>query len=283
MSVYEIVTDRIIQALEAGVVPWHQPWKVGQAMNLVSKKPYRGVNPLILSLQNRKSPYWVSYKQLIDLGGTLKPDDKKASMVIFWKWMDTKEKDDEGEMVKIPLLRYYNVFNLDQIDGIEAPKEEKLEFTPVEMADKIITGYTFRNGPSFLEAGDRACYSPTADMITMPAKESFDGVGEYYSTLFHEMTHSTGHKSRLARKEVVDVNLFGSDDYAQEELVAEIGSSFLQAETGIESVHQNSEAYIGNWIKVLKNDKKFVILSAAKAQRAVDLILNRKFEGGGDQ
>lgn len=279
MSVYEIVTERIIKSLESGVIPWKKPWKTGMPMNFVSKKPYRGINPFLLT--GRKSPYWMSFKQMVALGGKLKEDDKKASMVIFWKFVDTDEKDDDGKTKKAPMLRYYNVFNLDQIEGIEVPEEEKLEFTPIEQADKIITGYTFRNGPSILHLNEgKACYSPSADSITMPQKESFIGVGEYYSTLFHEMVHSTGHKSRLARPEVMDIIRFGSDTYAQEELVAEIGSSFLQAETGIENtaVQQNSEAYIKSWIQKLQNDKKFVVIASAKAQRAVDHILDRKFE-----
>lgn len=276
MSVYEIVTERIIKSLESGVVPWQMPWRTKMPMNFVSKKPYRGINPFLLT--GRKSPYWVSFKQMVSLGGTLKENDKKASMVIFWKFVDTDEKDDDGKTKKAPMLRYYNVFNLDQIEGIEVPEEEGLKFTPIELADKVILGYP--NCPAINYGGDRAAYSPSLDKITMPVKESFIGVGEYYSTLYHEMVHSTGHSSRLNRAEVMDVIRFGSDTYAQEELVAEIGSSFLQAETGIvnTAVQQNSEAYIKNWIKRLSDDKKFVVLASARAQKAVDYILDRKFD-----
>lgn len=278
MSVYEIITERVIKSLEGGTVPWQKPWTTKMPVNFVSKKPYRGINPFLLSLQNRKSPYWLSYKQMVNLGGMLKADDKKASMVIFWKWLDAnKDVKDADKKDLIPMLRYYNVFNLDQIDGIEVPVENKLEFTPVESAEKVVAGYP--NPPKFTEGGDRACYSPSLDEITMPVKESFTDIESYYSTLFHEMTHSTGHKTRLARPEVVDVNHFGSDDYSKEELVAEMGASFLQAETGItsKSVQQNSEAYIKSWIKVFKDDKKFIVHASAKAQKAVDWILDRKY------
>jgi antirestriction protein ArdC len=283
MSVYEIITDRIVKSLEEGTVPWQKPWTTKMPINFVSRKPYRGINPFLLSLQNRKSPYWLSYKQMVDLGGNLKMDDKKASMVIFWKWLDAnKDVKDADKKDLIPMLRYYNVFNLDQIEGIEVPAENKLEFTPVESAEKVVAGYP--NPPKFREGGDRACYSPSNDEITMPVKESFTDIEGYYSTLFHEMTHSTGHTSRLARTEVVDIKHFGSESYSQEELVAELGASFLQAETGIasKSVQQNSEAYIKSWIGVLKDDKKFIVHASAKAQKAVDWIMNRKFEEGGN-
>ena len=278
MSVYSIITDRIIKSLENGEVPWRKPWTTKQPMNLVSKKPYRGINPFLLMLRERKSPYWVSYKQMIDLKGTLKADDKKASLVIFWRWIETDKQDADGKPEKIPMLRYYNVFSLDQIEGIEVPEELKLEFTPVNMAEKVIEKYP--NPPRIEEGEHRACYSPSRDIITTPAKETFASVEEYYSTLFHELSHSTGHKDRLARPEVVDTVHFGSDDYSREELVAEMGASFLQAETGIasKSVQQNSEAYIKNWIKRLNNDNKLIVHAAAKAQGAVDWIMNRKFE-----
>ena len=195
MNVYEIITDRIIKSLEAGEVPWRKPWTTKQPANLVSKKPYRGINPFLLMIQKRKSPYWVSYKQMLDLKGTLKADDKKASIVIFWRWIETDKQDADGKPEKIPMLRYYNVFSLDQIEGIEVPEELRLEFVPVKMAEKAIAGYP--NPPKFEEGGYRACYSPSDDIITTPAKESFVGAEEYYSTLFHELSHSTGHKDRL--------------------------------------------------------------------------------------
>jgi antirestriction protein ArdC len=272
MSVYEIVTERIIKALESGTVPWKKPWVGGTPTNLVSRKPYRGINRYLLS--GRNSQYWVSYKQMVALGGTLKEDDKKASMAVFWKWLDPKDAKPGEEDRKIPLLRYYNVFNLDQIDGIEAPATEKLEFTPVERAEQVIAAYP--NPPKIKTKGDQACYIPKLDEIDMPKKEDFTSVPGYYSTLFHEMTHSTGHEKRLDRG--MDATAFASESYSKEELVAEIGASFLMAETGIEAdfSKSNSEAYIKGWLDRLNGDKKFVVFAAAAAQRAVDHILDRK-------
>jgi len=227
-------------------------------------------------LPKRKYPYWLTYKQAVALGGFVKKGEK-SSVVVFWKMLDSKtEKDSKGVPKKVPMLWQYNVFNLDQTEGIEAPKEdEKLEFTPIEQADKIVTGYTFRDGPAVLEQGQQACYSPTQDTIYMPAKETFVGIPNYYSTIFHEMTHSTGHKKRLNR--IQEDHCFDSDSYSKEELVAEIGASFLMAETGIEvdDSQKQSEAYIAGWLKKLNSDKKFVVVAAGKAQHAVDLIMNR--------
>lgn len=275
MTVYEIVTERIVKALESGTVPWKMPWTQRRPMNLVTRKPYRGINTFLL--RGRSTPYWVSYKQMVALGGKLKEDDKKASIAIFWKWLDNKKATTpEEKEKKIPLLRYYNVFNLEQIEGIPVPSAETLEFTPVERAEKVVAGYP--NPPKILTKGDQACYIPGLDELHMPKVEDFNSVEGYYSTLFHELTHSTGHSSRLNR--ITDIAAFGSEEYSKEELVAEIGASFLMAETGIEvdDSKNNSAAYIKGWLDKLRGDSKLVVFAAAKAQHAVDHILDRKDE-----
>lgn len=214
---------------------------------------------------------------MVALGGHLKENDKKATAVIFWKWLDTPTQEDEDHVS--PMLRYYNVFNLDQIEGIEVSDDQTIVFTPIERADTVVAGYP--KAPPIRHEGSRACYSPPLDTIYMPLKETFISVENYYSTLFHEMVHSTGHKSRLGREGVMDSIGFGTETYSKEELIAEIGSSFLCAETGIErtDLDENTTAYIQNWLTKLKGDKKFVVMASAKAQRAVDWILDRKFDG----
>jgi antirestriction protein ArdC len=280
MTVYEIITDRIIQALEKGEIPWKKPWNVRPPMNYVSKKAYRGINIILLAMQSRTTPYWVSYKQAQALGGNIR-EGEKATPVVFWKWnkIETEvieEDETKKEVKKAPILRYYNVFNLDQTEGIEIPKEG-IDFKPIEKCEQIVAGYP--KGPVMKVGGDRACYDPKADEITAPIKESFNSPESYYATLFHEMTHSTGHTARLNREGVNDPIRFGSEPYAKEELVAEIGASFLSAEAGVNPVtEENTVAYIQNWLKALKNDKKLVIYASAQAQKAVDHILNRQIE-----
>lgn len=281
MTVYEIITDKIIKSLEGGVIPWHKPWTAMMPTNFVTKKAYRGINPFLLAFEGRKSPYWVSFKQMVALGGRLKEDDKKSSIVVFWTWLESKKENEKGEKDLIPMLRYYNVFNLDQIEGIEVPAEDQLEFKPIEAAEKVVEGY--ENRPPVTHGGDRAYYSPLLDKIQMPAKETFTSEENYYATLFHEMVHSTGHKSRLAREGVTDVKAFGSESYSKEELIAEIGASFLMGETGIVNsrTEENTTAYIQNWLQQLRGDKKMVVHAAANAQKAADWILGRKFGDNG--
>ena len=207
-------------------------------------------------------------------------------VVCFWKWIDRKDTDSsEGAssaspgspIGKIPLLRYYNVFNLDQVDGIEPPIEDQLTnpFTPIEQAEQILVSMQCK--PDIKYGGSRACYSPQLDYIQLPPKEAFNSSEEFYSTAFHEAVHATGHASRLARKSVTETAYFGSHLYSQEELCAEFGASMLCAVSSIEQkTIENSAAYIQGWLKVLKNDKKCLVLAAAQAQKAADFILNRQ-------
>ncbi len=288
MNVYEIVNKRIIELLDEGTVPWRKPWKSsGGPRNLISKKPYRGINSFILNCSPYESDFYLTFNQAKQKGGSVRKGEK-STLVIFWKWLDRKDTDSsEGASLaspgsptgKIPLLRYYNVFNLDQVDGIEHPKEPEIDnpFTPIEQAEQIIENMQFK--PDFKYGGNRACYSPQLDYIQLPPKEAFNSPEEFYSTAFHELLHSTGHASRLARKGITDPSYFGSHDYSQEELVAEFGASMLCGFSGIEqSTIVNSAAYIQGWLKVLKNDKKILVNTAAQAQKGADLILNKQAE-----
>ena len=286
-SVYQIVTDQIIEMLDNGVVPWHKPWKgTMYPSNLISKKAYRGINPFILacvaSMKGYDSPFWLTYNQAKKKGGQVRKGEK-STLVVFWKWIEKEVENDNGEMKKrsFPILRYYNVFNLDQIDGIESPeaKEMNEDFNSIECAENII--HNMPNKPQIYHNGTRAFYRPSEDMVTLPKKERFENEEEYYSTAFHELGHSTGHESRLKR----DLSgFFGDEKYSQEELVAEMTAAFLCGVCEIENVTiENSAAYIAGWKKKLKEDEKIIVRAAAQAQKAADFILNENNEAEAEE
>lgn len=277
-NVYEMVTERIIAELEKGVIPWEKPWTGVRsgAFNRVSKRPYSLLNQMLL----KHTGEYATYKQWQDLGGQVKKGEK-SEIVVFWKIFETEEtnKDTgEKETKKIPLLRYYNVFHISQVEGVEPLKPEQLndEVEPIEEADKIITDYITREHIEFTECrSNEAYYSPSQDAVVVPMKEQYKVINEYYSTTFHELTHSTGHKNRLNRLETGAVAAFGSETYSKEELVAEIGSASLMNLLGIETVKtfRNSAAYIQSWLQVLRNDNKFIVSASSKAEKAVNYIL----------
>lgn len=281
-KVYEIVTDRIIKDLEKGKIPWHKPWNAGPAgmpANLVSKKNYRGINTWLLAFTPYASPYFVTYRQAKQLGGHVKKGEK-GWMVTFFKMLDVdKENPNTGEIEsgRIPFLRYYTVFNVEQCEGIDYPKPEpQIDFEPIGRAQEIVEAMPQR--PEITHNEPRAYYSPNEDRVNMPAAELFKAPQSYYSTLFHELTHSTGHENRLDRHRHENCDhMFSSDSYSKEELTAEMGAAFLCAECKIETedTRDDTQAYINNWIDRLKNDPKFVVQAASKAQKAADFILNR--------
>ncbi|NVN91927.1 MAG: DUF1738 domain-containing protein [Desulfuromonadales bacterium] len=280
VNVYEMINNRIMELLEQGTVPWRKPWSAQSNFprNIVSKKEYRGVNVFLLACQQYSSPYWLTFKQCQDKGGHV-IKGSKSTPVIFWKWLDNKSADiilnDTSTTGKIPLLRYYSVFNIEQTEGIPAPAPEETHniFDPITRAEEIIANMPLR--PDIQYGGNRACYSPTLDYIKLPHQHTFLSPEEYYSTLFHELSHATGHSNRLARKSILEPSYFGSHEYSKEELVAEMGAAFLCGHCGIESITiNNSAAYIAGWLKALKNDKTLLIHAAAQAQKASDYILN---------
>lgn len=282
MTAYEIVTEQILSQLENGTVPWRKPWRGSgwTPRNLISRKPYRGINVLILASRGFASPYWLTLNQANKLGGRIRKGEKSTA-VVFWKQIKVEDVDAvTGERTKksIPLLRYYRVFNVEQTDGIVVPESyAPATVEPIIEAEKIVGTMPAR--PVIQHGGDVACYSPRRDVVTMPPRASFDGGEHYYATLFHELGHSTGHASRLGRKGVDGETLapFGSPDYSHEELVAEITSAFLCSESGIGSVIiENSAAYIASWLKALRDDRRMVVIAAAQAQKAADFILDRK-------
>jgi len=280
-SVYQYVTDKIINELQKGNIPWQKNWKGQKAINYISRKEYRGINTLLLPYPGE----YLTFKQVQEKGGTIKKGEK-ANMIVFYKWFE-KEVEEDGEMKlkKFPMLRYYNVFHISQCEGIES----KLDiFTPenenniVEKAEQIINNYVSREGLKYniIIGSDRAYYNPAKDEVVLPDIKQFDRSENFYSTAFHELTHSTGHENRLNRQTVVKSHRFGSQDYSREELIAEIGSCFLNNQVGIDnsSVFKNNVAYIQGWLKALKDDVRLITVASGQAQKAINYILGVKFE-----
>ncbi|NBU10017.1 MAG: DUF1738 domain-containing protein [Proteobacteria bacterium] len=268
-DVYQIVTDRLIRLLEAGTVPWRQPWKGGPQwpQNYVSRKLYRGINVFLLSAARYPSPFWLTFRQAQALGGKVRTGEH-AMPVVFWKVFKEEDK-------RIPFLRYYNVFNVTQCEGITVPAvpDTTPAFEPISQCEQVVTDMPKR--PVIQHQGHRACYSPVLDAVTMPEAKLFKSPEDYYSTLFHELTHASGHVTRLNRKEVTEPNRFGSDPYGREELVAEMGAAFLCAHCGIENqTIDQSAAYLASWLARLKEDRKLAVHAASQAQKACDFILD---------
>lgn len=276
-SVYEIVTDRIIAELEKGVIPWQKPWSgtTSGAFNRISKKPYSLINQMLL---NHTGEY-ATFKQWSDLGGKIMKG-AKSEFVVFWKIQPIEEIKEDGtkEVKQIPLLKYYNVFHISQVEGIEPLPNIKInQHDPIIEAEKMLTEYITREH-ILLEniVSDKAYYSPTRDIIHLPLMEQFSDIEEYYSTAFHEATHSTGHHTRLSRLNQGRIASFGNAEYSKEELIAEIGSASIMNLLGIEThkTFKNSTAYIQNWISVLKNDARFIVSASSKAEKAVEYIIH---------
>jgi len=287
-NVYQVITDRIIQQLESGAAPWQRPWAAqGEAAiprNLRSLKPYRGINIWILMSAGFTSPYFLTFKQARELGGHVRKGEKGLP-VVFWKF-DEYEKENtttgETEKCEYALCRYYTVFHVSQCQNLQvvpvAPPDNGAEVPSLDICESTIAKWTSR--PDIKHGSHQASYHKMLDHISMPDRNAFNGPEEYYSTLFHELTHSTGHPKRLNRATLTDFERFGDSNYSQEELVAEMGAAYLCGYTGIENkTITNSAAYLASWLKVLKQDSRMVLVAAGQAQRAVDLILNKASEG----
>ena len=275
-NVYEIVTSKIVAQLESGVVPWSKPWSAKPPANLISQKEYRGLNTFLLGSQGFASRYWLTFNQAKKLGGTVRKGEK-SSLVIFWnigeeRTIVNRETGTERKSKPV-LLRYYSVFNLTQTEGIaeKLGLEKQVPVVPsIADCEAIATGMP---NPPAREQSDRAWYTPAADSVGMPARELFASPEAFYATLFHELTHSTGHASRLNRTGIMEKHSFGDEDYSREELVAEMGASMLAGICGISpAVLNNSAAYLATWIQVLKGDSKLLVQAASAAQKAADYI-----------
>lgn len=279
-DIYQEVTDRIIEQLKEGNIPWNKPWTglASGAFNRVSKKPYSLLNQMLLKHDGE----YASYKQWQSLGGQVKKGEK-SEIVVFWKIIQVEEENSKGETVKksVPILKYYRVFHISQVDRVK-PLEvgAGVEHEPIEVAENIKRGFMEREGIDIHEvAGDRAFYSVACDHIVMPLMEQFKDVNEYYSTLFHEASHATGSKHRLGRFDMdAKIAAFGSPEYSKEELVAELSSSFLMSHCGIETENtfRNSAAYIQGWLSALSNDKRMIVSAASRAEKAAKWVLYGK-------
>jgi antirestriction protein ArdC len=286
MDVYAIVTERIINLLEQGVVPWRRPWtSTGLPRNLVSKRPYNGINYFLLSASKYVSPFWLTYRQATELGGHVLKGEE-STIVIFWKVEDLKQSGEDLDTEESNeknrrrfLLRYYRVFNLEQCELPQSvldklPKVETHEHDPIEAAERIIADMP--NPPEIQYAGSKAFYSSVTDRITLPPRQLFISAEEQIATTYHEVSHATGHPKRLNRKSIMEAAPFGSPTYSFEEMIAEMSAAYLCAEAGISpAVIDNQAAYVGGWLKKLRDDRKLVVHAAAQAQRAADYVLGK--------
>lgn len=283
-DLYSEITRQIIAMLEQGVVPWRSPIlgrsTAGHPKNLNTGKQYRGVNVFLLAFtawsKGYESAYWLTYDQARGRGGAVKKGEK-SSQVVFWKPIEVVDKETKEKKTTF-VLRYYNVFNVDQCDGIDKPDAPKFTpsgIKPIDAAERIVKGYA--DGPAIEHKGSQAFYRPLSDTICIAEPTRFQSTELYFATLFHEMSHSTGHSKRLDRKLDKDLRPFGSPDYGKEELVAEMSAAFLCGEAGIvPAVIDNQAGYISGWLGQLKSDKKLVVHAAGAAARSADWILGRR-------
>jgi len=288
VTVYQVITDRILALMDKGIVPWRKGWVGGKNGNMprnLTGRAYRGINVWLLASLGYTSPYFLTFKQAQKLGGRVKKGEKGMSVVLWQPFEKQVMDENSGKMVtkKWLSLRYYTVFNVEQTEGCKFPKKVVASLTTgtadetpvdpfdaIEAAEAIFDNWTGKPTVAF-DGNDRAYYVPSEDIVHLPKKAQFRGSGEYYSTLFHELAHSTGHKSRLNRDQT---GYFGSHNYGVEELTAEFTAAFLNGMAGLEpEVIENNAAYINSWKTTIKADPKLVVTAAGRAQKAADLIL----------
>ena len=268
-DIYQEITDKIIASLEKGVAPWVKSWaSCGAPRNAATGREYSGINTILLAMSPYASPLWLTYNQAKAAGGTVRKGEHGTQVVLFKPLTITDKNDAESAEKVIPLLRSFVVFNVQQIDGLpekytQAARPRLDSFADNDQAEALLAKAVIEHGKS------KACFIPTADVIYMPNKTDFKSVPDYYATGLHELTHWTGHKSRLAR----DFNgRFGDSSYAFEELIAELGAAFLCAHCSIDGQLQH-DSYIASWLKVLKNDKRAIFTAAAAARKAAEFLV----------
>jgi antirestriction protein ArdC len=289
-QIHHLVTQRMIAALERGTIPWRKPWQAatGQPRAMSTGQPYRGVNVFLLALtaaeEGYASPFWGTYRQIAGLGGQVRRGGHSTLVVFFKRHQVSVEQNAVGRdeeprepwVKTVPVLRYFRVFNAAQADHLpDRFYPASGEQSQIDEPQTVLNGYLARGGPRLLHvAGDRADYHPATDTIRLPLRAQFRTPEAYYATAFHEAGHSTGHPARLNRPGIAAFDHFGSGQYAREELIAQMTSSLMCAQTGIDTpdTFTNSASYIGGWLHALNDDKRLVITAAACAQRASDLI-----------
>ena len=276
-DLYQDVTDRIVAALEDGVAPWVRPWRsTGSFRNATTERPYHGVNTLLLAVETLAhgydDPRWITYQQARKLGGHVRKGEH-GTRIVFWKFLERTERDPatgQTELRRVPMARAYTVFCVEQTDGLELPTLHR-EPLPETGRRVDLDAFLTATGAEIRHGGDVACFAPGPDRIALPPFGAFQTPSGYYSTAFHELTHWTGHRARLDR------NLrgrFGSQSYAAEELVAELGSAFLCERHGVDGQLQHPE-YVANWLTVLKGDKRAIFTASSKARQAAEYLAGK--------
>jgi len=274
MNIYQEITDSIIAELEKGAAPWVKPWNAPQGAdkNVISQKPYRGINRLLLAMvggiKGYSNPAWATYKQWEQLGGNVRKGEK-AAKIIFWS--QAKSTNPEGEEKAYAFAKAYFVFNVAQVDGIDivVSEDKQNDNAKIDNCESTIKA----TEANIIHGGDTACFIPSSDIIKMPEIGTFQSSEHYYATAFHELTHWTSDKNRCDRD--ISKGRFGNPDYAFEELVAELGAAFLCSTHGIAGDLRHA-GYIESWLKALKNDNKAIFKASGLAQAAADYVLNCK-------
>ena len=284
-NVYQMVTDRIVEQMEKGIIPWQKPWVgvTGEAISYTTRKPYSFLNQLLLG----KPGEWLTWKQIQEKKGKVKKG-AKSRFCVFYQWVINKVEDPVTHEIKddsYPILKWYSVFHISDTEGIEskiAPVETKADIAPIEVAERAVNDYVEREAKATgfrfyndTESGE-AYYSPSEDKVVVPMLSQYEIPEEYYSTTFHELTHSTMHEKRCDRKAENKTFSSRGESYSREELVAELGAAMICNRIGIEAekAFKNSAAYIQHWLKALKNDNKMIVWASGRAEKAAKYILN---------
>lgn len=286
MNVYEIVTEKIIEKMKGGIIPWQKPWSAADAaISYTSRKPYSLLNQMLLG----RAGEYLTANQINSLGGHIKKG-AKGDMVVFFQMVKTKkaikdkETGEDEELISVyPVLRYYYVFHIDNTEGIPSKLVQKpaVVINPIDSAERVISDYVEReHGLEFVNdtPSNQAYYSLIFDRVVVPMLSQFDCAEQYYSTTFHELTHSTLKASRCNREADNANSFFGNEDYSREELVAEMGAAMLCGRCGLEAekTFDNSVAYLQNWLSALSNDSHMIVWAASRAEKAAKYILNEQ-------
>lgn len=294
-DIYEHINNVVIEGLEKQGLKWFRSWKDNEGpINRATKTHYNGINIFwlnwVCATKGYKHNQWLTYKQATEMKGQVRNGEKSTDVFFYQisffhkptnKWFQTEQQlvaaglSKSSPNVSVHFnLRYYNVFNVEQIDGVDPLQITPTEFTPCEAAEKLVNNYCQQDNLVIHHKDSRAYYSPSLDYINMPVQNSFIDSDSYYKVLFHELAHSTGHSNRLNRDGVTNMDGFGTDQYAKEELVAEIASMYLSGDLGLSPMddYSNSQAYIKGWVSKLKDHKYECVSAMTAAAKAVEYI-----------
>ena len=284
-DIYNRITNRIIQSLETGVRPWLKPWNADHAAGKITRplrhngQPYSGINVFMLWMEAEaagySAPIWMTFRQALELGGHVRKGEKGALVVYANSITKTAQDEATGEESeqKIPYMKGYTVFNVEQIDELPAHYYAKAAQPSLSPQERIapVEAFLAQTGAALSHGGNQAFYMPSQDRIQMPPFEFFRDPESYYATLLHETVHWTKHPKRLDRD--LGRKSWGDAGYAMEELVAEIGAAFLSADLGIApDIREDHASYIASWLKVLKDDKRAIFTASSHAQRAATYL-----------